>query len=184
MSNDTKWKTKMKWWWLIYDFKQKHPSLHTSERTIVPRTVIFIDCQQYTSFRRGNHWQCSSNDEISGFSGDVFPKTSLLSAVHLCTVTILIFKHFLSICTTGPAGFVGEILTRGDISATILSRVTGRFSVCPSSCLLASSHLTSEVSHLFRSIRGTHHMFYPKAVFARRSLVCGPSGLPHSVHPI
>ena len=33
----------MKWWcWcLIYDSKQKLPALHTSERTIVPRTVIF-----------------------------------------------------------------------------------------------------------------------------------------------
>ena len=28
------------WWW-IYDSKQKRPALHTSERTIVPRTVIF-----------------------------------------------------------------------------------------------------------------------------------------------
>ena len=25
----------------IYDSKQKHPALHTSERTFVPRTVIF-----------------------------------------------------------------------------------------------------------------------------------------------
>ena len=37
----------MPWWlwWLcwcyIYDSKQKHKELHTSERTIVPRTVIF-----------------------------------------------------------------------------------------------------------------------------------------------
>ena len=29
------------WWW-IYDSKQKRPALHTSERTIVPRTVIFF----------------------------------------------------------------------------------------------------------------------------------------------
>ena len=29
------------WCW-IYDSKQKRPALHTSERTIVPRTVIFI----------------------------------------------------------------------------------------------------------------------------------------------
>ena len=28
-------------WCLIYDSKQKRPALHTSERTIVPRTVIF-----------------------------------------------------------------------------------------------------------------------------------------------
>ena len=27
---------------LIYDSKQKHPALHTSEHTIVPRTVIFL----------------------------------------------------------------------------------------------------------------------------------------------
>ena len=35
----------MKWWcccW-IFDSKQKRPGLHTSERTIVPRTVIFSE---------------------------------------------------------------------------------------------------------------------------------------------
>ena len=33
----------VKW---VYDLKPKHPELHTSERTIVPRTVIFLwSCQ-------------------------------------------------------------------------------------------------------------------------------------------
>ena len=49
MSNDTKWKIKRndtnvmkcQMSMSIYDSKQKRPALHTSERTIVPRTVIF-----------------------------------------------------------------------------------------------------------------------------------------------
>ena len=48
MSNAMKWQMSwnvMKYWcWCwIFDPKQKHQALHTSELTIVPRTVIFID---------------------------------------------------------------------------------------------------------------------------------------------
>ena len=37
----------MKCWWLwwMYDSKQKRPALHTLERTIVPRTVIFFSLE-------------------------------------------------------------------------------------------------------------------------------------------
>ena len=38
------------WCW-IYDSKQKHPALHTSERTIVPRTVIFNRFWRWQSCR-------------------------------------------------------------------------------------------------------------------------------------
>ena len=39
--NDLKHQMLMLMLMLIYDSKQKHQELHTSERTIVPRTVIF-----------------------------------------------------------------------------------------------------------------------------------------------
>ena len=44
----------------MYDPKQNHQELHTSERTIVPRTVIFIYIFMHMhNFRKSNFYDSS-----------------------------------------------------------------------------------------------------------------------------
>ena len=81
------------WCW-IYDPKQKHQALHTSERTIVPRTVIF-------HFR--TLWDTLTYSALTTHTGPPDPPNPAISVVQRlvstvdCVLPIFLFQIWVEV---------------------------------------------------------------------------------------